>query len=87
MAKPTIYNGMMHEYCVKQGWCGSVIDGEPSHVSNFIPEKGLVSADQFVTWLMKAEGVDQSDIGKRRNLIKIFIKHMGAYKVDATLLR
>ena len=87
MAKPTTFDGMMYDYCVNKGWCGSVIDGKASHISMFIPKQGLVSADQFVTWLMKAEGVDPSDIKVRKELIQVFIKHMGSYKVDATLLK
>jgi len=87
MGKPTIYDGMMHDYCVKKGWCGSVINGEPSHVTDFIPGDGLVTADQFVTWLLKAEGFDPNDSRVRKNLIRVFFKHMGSYKVDASLLR
>ena len=78
---------MMHDFCVNKGWCGSVIDGQASHVTNFIPESGIVTADQFITWLMKAEGVDPSDIRKRKHLIQVFIKHMGSYRVDASALR
>ena len=77
----------MYDYCVNQGWCGSVIDGKVLHISMFIPKQGLVSADQFVTWLMKAEGVDPSDIKVRKELIQVFIKHMGSYKVDAKFLK
>lgn len=87
MAKPTKFDGMMNDYCVKKGWCGSIVGGKPSHVRNFIPEEGLVTADQFVTWLMIAEGVDTSDIRVRKGLIEVFIKHMGTYKVEASRLR
>jgi len=87
LGKPTKFNGMMHDYCVNKGWCGSIVEGSPSHVRDFIPAEGLVSADQFVTWLMKAEGVDPSKIGIRKELIQVFIKHMGSYKVEASLLR
>lgn len=87
MAKPTIFDCMMHDYCVGKGYCGSVIDGKPSHVTLFIPEHGLVTADQFVTWLLKAEGVYNGDIKVRKELIKIFKKHMKSYEVDASILR
>ena len=87
MGKPTKFNGMMHDYCVNKGWCGSVIDGKASHVSDYIPDEGLVTADQFVTWLMRAEGLDSSDLKVRKNLIQVFIKHVGSYRVDAALLR
>ena len=87
MGKRTKFDGMMHDYCVKKGWCGSVVDGKPSHVSDYIPDEGLVTADQFVTWLMRAEGLDSRDLKVRKNLIQVFIKHMGSYRVDAALLR
>ena len=87
MGNPNRYDGMMHDYCVNKGWCGGVINGAPLHVSDFIPDKGLVSADQFVTWLMKAEGVDPSDLPVRKELISVFMKHMGVYKVEATQLK
>ena len=87
MTKPNKYNGMMNDFCVKKGWCGGVVDGKPLHVSQFIPKEGVVSADQFVTWLMTAEGVDPSDIGVRKELISVFMKHMGNYKVEARRLK
>lgn len=74
---------MMHDYCANRGWCGS----GSSHVNDYIPAKGLVTADQFVTWLMEVEGVDPSDISIKEELISIFIKHMGSCKVDASLLK
>jgi hypothetical protein len=79
---------MMHDYCAERGWCGSVVNGEASNVRDFIPSQGLVSADQFVTWLLKAEGENQTAIHHRRKeLVDVFIKHMGSYKVDAALLK
>ena len=81
MGKPNKYDGMMHDYCVMHGWCGGVVNGEALHVSDFIPEQGIVSADQFVTWLMKAEGANPSDLAVRKDLIRIFMKHMGEYKI------
>ena len=69
MGKPNKYDGMMHDYCVMHGWCGGVVNGEALHVSDFIPEQGIVSADQFVTWLMKAEGANPSDLAVRAYFI------------------
>ncbi len=87
MGKPNKFDGMMHDFCVNRGWCGGVVNGEALHVSQFIPVQGLVSADQFVTWLMKAEGFEPSDIILRKELISVFMKHMGRYKVEASELR
>lgn len=69
------------------GWCGSVVDGHPLHVTDFIPDKAVVSADQFVTWLFMAEGVDPNYGGPKKKLIRIFRKHMGADVVDARRLK
>ena len=48
MARPNKFDGMLHEYCVILGFCGSVRDCKPLHVTDFIPETGQVSADEFV---------------------------------------
>ncbi len=88
MARPNKFDGMMHEFCSGLGWCGGgVKDGKPLHVTDFIPETGPVSADEFVRWLIMAdEGSDpgqfvSSDLS--RQLKAVFIKHMGADIVDA----
>lgn len=87
MGKPNKFDGMMYDYCSNKGWCGGFVYGQALHVSHFIPEEGLVSADQFVTWLMKAEGYNPSDTVKRKELITVFMKHMGKYKVEASSLK
>lgn len=72
MGKPTKFDGMMYDFCVNFGYCGSAINGKATHVTDFIPEEGLVSADQFVTWLIKADQCDPSDIDLRKQFIQIF---------------
>ncbi len=89
MGRPNAFDGMMYEYCVGLGYCGSVIDGKPLHVTDFIPEAGPVSAKQFVRWLVTAEfGVDPGEYDYSEfRLAAVFIKHMGADVVDASRLR
>lgn len=93
MGQPNAFDGMMHEFCVKLGYCGSVKDGKPLHVSHFIPETGLVSADQFARWLISADGFgpDQLSTSELRHSIRqltaVFVKHMGTDVVDASNLR
>ena len=82
----------MQEYCVGSGYCGSVIDGKPSYVTDYLPKKGLIAADQFVNLLIQAEGMDFYEFSVRynkkyKNLIKVFTKHMGTYEVDVSLLK
>ncbi|WP_145609444.1 hypothetical protein [Nitrospirillum amazonense] len=86
------FNALIHEVCVGRGWCGSVVDNQPRHVSMFIPESGPVTADQFVDWLFLAEGIDLlEDVSKwqphKDALRDIFIRHMGADVVDAHKLK
>jgi hypothetical protein len=88
MGRPNAFDGMMYEFCSGLGYCGSVKDGEPLHVTDFIPETGPVSADQFVRWLLEAEGFEPDEFDIRiRELSAVFIKHMGADVVDASRLR
>lgn len=82
----------MYDLCVLHGWCGSAINGVPLHVKDFIPDEGKVSAEQFVNWLITADGIDPSSKDSqirqwKRELVEIFIKHMKADVVDAKLLR
>ena len=93
MGRPNAFDGMMHEFCVKLGWCGCVKDGKPLHVSDFIPETGPVSADEFARFLIMADGFDPDRLsdselrGLMTQLKAVFVKHMEADVVDASNLR
>lgn len=89
MGRPNTFDGMMHEFCVKLGYCGTVRDGRPLLVSDFIPETGLVSADQFARWLIAADGLEFAEVNTSefKRLKEVFVKHMGADAVDANNLR
>jgi hypothetical protein len=85
------YENLMHEVCVEKGWCGGVVDGKPTHVDDFIPESGRVTAEQFVDWLFRADGMDPFvELEKwqkhKDGLTDAFIRHMGADVVDASML-
>lgn len=84
MGHPNKFDGMMNEYCVGLGWCGSF----PLHVTDFVPAAGSVSADDFVDWLIRAEQADlRSSRRARQRLRDVFVRHMGAEAVDASELR
>jgi hypothetical protein len=93
MPRPNAFDGMMHEFCVTLGFCGSVKDGKRLHVSDFIPETGPVSADEFARFLLLADGFDLdrlSDSDLRRWMIRlkaVFVQHMKTDAVDAGKLR
>src|SRR5688572_25548316 len=46
------YAALLNEVCVRMGYCGSMKDGERLHVDDFIPDAGLVTADQFAEWVV-----------------------------------
>lgn len=92
MSSASEFDALMHEVCVGKGWCGSPINGEPRHVTDFFPEAGEVSADQFVSWLFAADGVDpEEDLAKWQShydgLRDAFVRHMGAEKAEVERLR
>ena len=76
---------------MERGWCGSVINDRPVHVTDFLPASGTVTADQFVGWLFEADGVDpNSDLPKWQTHIDglrdVFVRHMGSTPVDVDRL-
>lgn len=86
------YNSLMHEVCVQRGWCGGIVDDKPSHVEDFIPATGTVSAAQFVDWLFLADGVDPNEAPEKwqshkDGLVAAFVRHMGADVVEASRLK
>ncbi|MEM7571085.1 MAG: hypothetical protein AAF337_14940 [Pseudomonadota bacterium] len=88
MGQPTAFDGMMREICVEMGFCGSVVDEQPRHVTDFIPKTGQVSADQFVLWVLKAEGMSNLGVYNEHyeSLKAVFLKHMKGDTVDAQTL-
>lgn len=92
MAEKTGFDALMHVVCPEWGFCGTIKDGRPLHVTDFIPERGPVTADQFVSWVFLGDGMDP-DAGPHRwqrhkDAIKAaFVEHMGSEVVDASLLR
>ena len=68
------------------------MDGHPSHVTDYFPESGPVTADQFVDWLFLADGMNPSEnLSKwqkhKDRLRDAFVKIMGSEVVDASLLK
>ena len=86
------FDALMHDVCVKYGFCGCVREGKQLHVTAFIPIEGVVSADQFVEWVFLADGMDPSHDHVRWRDIKAlirsaFIQRMGGETVEASALR
>src|SRR5205809_6607719 len=81
MNDKSAYDALLHEICVGLGFCGSVVNGQPQHVGQFIPEHGPVSADQFAELVFRAEGMDLDGEGARKRAGSIrdaFVRYMGS---------
>lgn len=92
MSETRPFDELMREVCVTYGYCGGIVDGKPSHVTDFIPESGPVTAKQFADWLFLADGADPTEISGRQAklhaaLESAFVRHLGAATVDASILR
>jgi hypothetical protein len=82
------FGALLHEVCVERGWCGSVVDKEPLHVTDLLPDTGQVTADEFVTCVFRADGVhpdeDWAKWQKHWNGLRdAFVRHLGSDTVDA----
>jgi hypothetical protein len=72
------FDAMMDELAGRMGYCGT----GKTHVTDFIPAEGPVTADQFVEWLILAEE-DPVTARFRPELRAIFLRHMKREIVDA----
>lgn len=89
--KMTGFDRLAGEVCAKYGFCGSGHTGVFVHFTDFLPETGPVTAEDFTDWLLIADGYDparQAEVFEKFRAIfrPIFIKHMGTDCVDAGLL-
>jgi hypothetical protein len=91
MPRKPNFETLMSAVCGGYGYCGSVQDGKFVHVTDFVPSRGKVTADDFVDWLFLAEGErwlgDAIAMKHREALRGYFIGHMGSSVVDAHRLR
>ncbi len=78
---------LLNEVCVGLGCCGGSRDGSRTHVTDYFPETGAVSAEQFAVWVLQAEELNpQHEQDLRRAIRNAFISHMGASNVDVSEL-
>lgn len=90
MRDRTAFDALMHEVCVERGG-GSVVDDRPMHLTDFLPESGEVTADQFADWIFEADGVDPDEDREKwqrhiDDLRDAFKRHMGEFSVDVQQL-
>jgi hypothetical protein len=85
MAHAQGFDALLGHVCVELGFCGSVVDGEPCHVTMLIPVEGPFTADDFVALVFEAEGSVLET--HRQPLRAAFIRYMGSEVVDARSLK
>ena len=86
------YQKLMHYVCVEYGYCGSIVADKPLRVSDFIPNSGDVTSEQFAEWVLLADGCGPSSPLKfrekhKKDIIKAFLEYMGKEIVTASELR
>jgi hypothetical protein len=84
------FDALMHDACVRWGFCGCIKREQPLHVTTLIPPNGPVHANQFVEWLLLADNVNPNLERYDRHKVALaaaFVTHMGSDVVDAALLR
>jgi hypothetical protein len=80
------YDALLYEICGEMGFCGDFRDGKVQHVDNHIPQQGKVTADDFVKWVLLAEGMDAEEDAAKQCAPRIreaFVRLMGAEVVNA----
>ena len=88
---PNSFDLLLQDICVRNGFCGGIANGQPTHVTDLLPAGGLVTADEFARLVIRAEhdGDDPSDKVKRwtKLLTAKFVEHMGAIEAPAEALQ
>jgi hypothetical protein len=86
------FDSLMHAVCVVHGYCGGMHGDKFMHVTDFIPQAGDVTADQFVKWVFLAEYKNENERMSpkwdrhRQTIRHHFVEHMGSDVVDASQL-
>ncbi|MBA15925.1 MAG: hypothetical protein CMN73_06180 [Sphingomonas sp.] len=75
----------------RRGFCGGIVNDQPTHVCDLLPASGMISAEAFSTLVLRAEG-DGNDLSRDierwlDSLKALFIEHMGSDRVPVALLR
>lgn len=87
---PSAFDRLSWEICVGGGWCGGIVEGEPTTVDDLLPVSGTVSARDFAKLVIRADGWPESDAAPEKHLRWLemkFIERLGAVSVDALTLR
>ncbi len=82
------YDKLLKDICVRLGFCGSVLGGQPLHVDQFLSQSGTLTDEGFADAVFKAEGLDPDSVEARRfrpSVRDAFVRHMGGSEIHASL--
>src|SRR3954467_564364 len=81
LVPPSPFDRLLWDICVKSGFCGGIVNGEPTHVEDLLPKDGLISAETFAPLAIRAEGdapVDDERHSRWMRMLEAkFIQHFG----------
>lgn len=87
---PSAFDRLLWDTCANGGWCGGLVDGKPTHVTDLLPETGTITAQEFARLAIRADGWPESEPVPDKHLRWLeakFIEHLGAPIVNADDLR
>lgn len=87
---PSAFDRLSWEICAGGGWCGGIVEGEPTTVDDLLPAAGIVTARNFAELVIRADGWPKSEALPEQHLRWLeakFVEHLGAQSVDAQELR
>lgn len=87
---PNAFDLLLHDICVKGGFCGGLVEDQPIHVTDILPTKGVVTPEEFATLVLQAEGEGgrpPANVERwSARLQSKFVEHMGQSPVPAEAL-
>lgn len=87
---PTPFDLLLWDVCVRLGFCGGLVNGNPTHVTDLLPDVGMVTAEEFAKLAITAEGGPQSSPDKQLRwvtaLADAFVEHLGTASAPAESL-
>lgn len=85
------FDTLLWDICVNLGFCGGLVEGEPTCVRDLIPAEGLLSAGAFAKLAIRAEGNWPDPDGAHRRwgetLEAKFAEHLGGPVVPVQELK
>jgi len=87
---PSATDNLLWDICVEGGWCGSTVDGKPTHVVDLIAEAGTVTAQEFARLAIKADNWPDAEPMPDKHLRWLeakFVEHLGEEAVPCEDLR